>query len=237
MKLPDFPRLVLSDGATESLKWLALLFMTGDHVNKYLLNGTQEWLYNFGRVAMPLFVGTFAYNLARPRSMVRTVCERTVKRLLVAGFVATPAFMALGGLVAGWWPLNMMFTLAAIALLVPLLERRDAIGYAAASTVLLLAGAAVEFCWPALAFGIAVWFYSRQSSWIAAALMILSLLSLWTVNGNLWAFGAVPVFVVVARVNPRVPRLRWFFYLYYPAHLSGLWLIRIPMRQAGYLFF
>lgn len=237
MKLPDLPRLALSDGAIESLKWLALLSMTGDHINKYLLNGTQEWLYNLGRISMPLFVGTFAYNLARPRSMVRTVYERIAKRLLVAGFVATPAFMALGGLVAGWWPLNMMFTLATFAVLVPLLERGDAIGYAAASTVLLLAGAAVEFWWPALVFGIAVWLYSRRSSWIAAALMILSLLALWAVNGNLWAFGSVPVYVVAARMNLRVPRLRWFFYLYYPAHLSALWLIRIPMRKAGYLFF
>jgi len=237
MKLPDLPRLVLPDGATESLKWLALLVMTGDHINKYLLNGTQEWLYNLGRIAMPLFVGVFAYNLARPRSMVRTVYERTVKRLWVAGFVATPAFMALGGLEAGWWPLNIMFTLGAIAVMLLLLERRDAIGYVGAGAVLLFAGAAVEFWWPALAFGIAVWFYCRRPSWMAATLMILSLLSLWTVNRNLWAFGAVPVFVVAARMTPRVPRLRWFFYLYYPAHLSALWLIRIPMRQAGYLFF
>ena len=34
-----------------------------------------------------------------------------------------------------------------------------------------------------------------------------------------------------------LPRLRWAFYAYYPLHLAALWLIRIPMSKAGYLFF
>lgn len=38
-------------------------------------------------------------------------------------------------------------------------------------------------------------------------------------------------------VDLRVPRLRWAFYAYYPLHLAALYLIRIPMAQAGYLFF
>lgn len=44
MKQNSLPRLVLSDGALEALKWTALLLMTGDHVNKYLFNGTKDWL-------------------------------------------------------------------------------------------------------------------------------------------------------------------------------------------------
>ena len=31
------PRLVLSDGTVEALKWLGLILMTGDHINKYLV--------------------------------------------------------------------------------------------------------------------------------------------------------------------------------------------------------
>ncbi|RUT67556.1 conjugal transfer protein TraX, partial [Flavobacterium cupreum] len=38
-------------------------------------------------------------------------------------------------------------------------------------------------------------------------------------------------------VGLNVSRLRWVFYAYYPAHLFVLWLIRIPMSKAGYLFF
>ncbi|MCB2035736.1 MAG: hypothetical protein KDF56_02300 [Ottowia sp.] len=50
------PRLVLADGTVEALKWFALLLMTGDHVNKYLFNGTIDWLFDAGRLCLPIFV-------------------------------------------------------------------------------------------------------------------------------------------------------------------------------------
>ncbi|MCW2314150.1 TraX family protein [Rhodoferax antarcticus] len=54
---------------------------------------------------------------------------------------------------------------------------------------------------------------------------------------NLWALAAVPVVLAASLLDLRVPRLRWVFYGYYPLHLFALWLIRIPMSKAGYLFF
>ncbi len=39
----------------ELIKWVALILMIGDHINKYLLNDTIPILYNAGRVVMPLF--------------------------------------------------------------------------------------------------------------------------------------------------------------------------------------
>ena len=51
------------------------------------------------------------------------------------------------------------------------------------------------------------------------------------------ALAAVPVVAAAAHVDVRLPRLRWAFYAYYPLHLVALWLIRIPMSKAGYLFF
>jgi hypothetical protein len=68
-------------------------------------------------------------------------------------------------------------------------------------------------------------------------LTLVTLMSLWFVNGNLWALAAVPIFLLSTRIDLRMPRLRWAFYGYYPIHLSVLWLIRIPMSKAGYLFF
>ncbi|MEO9227811.1 MAG: TraX family protein [Devosia sp.] len=47
----------------------------------------------------------------------------------------------------------------------------------------------------------------------------------------------MPIFLATAQFDPVVPRLRWAFYAYYPLHLTALWLIRIPMAKAGYLFF
>ncbi|MWQ92496.1 conjugal transfer protein TraX, partial [Escherichia coli] len=39
----SLPAMVIADGTIEALKWLALLAMTGDHVNKYLFNGTLPY--------------------------------------------------------------------------------------------------------------------------------------------------------------------------------------------------
>lgn len=233
----SLPRLAAADGALETIKWLALVLMTGDHVNKYLFNGTKEWLFDGGRITMPLFVFVLAYNLARPGAIVRGAYHRTIWRLLVVGGVTMPAFVALGGLVAGWWPLNIMFTMAAIAGMLLLVDRGTVACRACAAGAFLAAGAMVEFWWPALALGLAVWLYCRRPSWLAIALATAAFAGLWYVNGNPWAFAAVPIALGASGADLRVPRLRWVFYAYYPAHLVALWLIRIPMSKAGYLFF
>ena len=233
----SLPSLAVADGALEAIKWLALVLMTGDHVNKYLFNGTKEWLFDGGRIAMPLFVFVLAYNLARPGAIGRGAYERTVWRLLVVGGLAMPAFVALGGLVAGWWPLNIMFTLAAIAGMLLLIDRDTLAGRVCAAAVFIAAGAMVEFWWSALALGLAVWLYCRRPSWMAIALALAAFGGLWYVNGNPWALVALPIVLGASRVNLGLPRLRWFFYAYYPAHLVALLLIRIPMSKAGYIFF
>jgi hypothetical protein len=102
----NMPRLVIPNGSVEALKWLALVLMTGDHVNKYLLNGTVPALFDAGRLAMPIFAFVLAYNLARPGNLERGVYRRTITRLGLFGVVSTPICIALGGLLYGWWPLN-----------------------------------------------------------------------------------------------------------------------------------
>ena len=62
----------------------------------------QDWglafLFETGRVAMPLFVFVLAYNLARPDALARGAYPRCMKRLALFGALATPPFVALGGL-------------------------------------------------------------------------------------------------------------------------------------------
>ena len=106
------PRLNFSDGAIETLKWVALVLMTLDHVNKYLLHDAVPALFAIGRATMPLFGVVLAFNLARPGALEGGAYGRTIKRLALFGAVATVPFIALGGLIAGWWPLNVMATLA-----------------------------------------------------------------------------------------------------------------------------
>ena len=229
--------LAIADGTLEAMKWLALVLMTGDHVNKYLLNGTSPLLFNAGRLALPIFACVLGYNLACRGALERGVYRRTMQRLAVFGLIATPAFIALGSVVAGWWPLNIMFTLLAATATLCLIEQGGPRRIVVAIALFVVAGAVVEFLWPALALCAGIWWYCKRPAIPALVLQLTAVLALCLVNRNLWALAALPLLFAASQVELRVPRLRWAFYAYYPLHLTVLWLIRIPMSKAGYLFF
>lgn len=247
----SMPRLAIPNGSVEGLKWLALVLMTGDHVNKYLLNGTMPALFDAGRLAMPIFAFVLAYNLARPGSLERGAYSRTMIRLVIFGALATPAFIALGGLVYGWWPLNVMFTLLIAAAVLSLLDKGQrrhliaaravfatgAVSLLGAAAVFMLGGSVVEYWWPALSISLAVWWYSKKPSVSAVLLLLAGLAGLCFINGNLWAFASLPLIAIAALLDLRVPRLRWAFYAYYPLHLAVIYLVRLQMMKTGYLFF
>lgn len=228
---------VVSNGTIEALKWLGLVLMTGDHVNKYLFNATIPGLFEAGRLCLPIFIVVLAYNLARPGAMERGAYIRTIQRLALFGSVASIPFIALGGLVAGWWPFNVLFTLLIITAMAYLVEQGGAVNLTAAGVVFLIGGSSVEYWWPAVALGLAAWSYFKRPSLPAATAALLSCAALWLINGNWWAMAALPLLLLASCLDLRMPRLRWVFYAYYPLHLAALWLIRIPMSRAGYLFF
>jgi hypothetical protein len=233
----SLPALRIADGTLEALKWIGLLLMTGDHVNKYLLNDTVPLLFDAGRAVMPIFVFVLAFNLARPGTLARGVYPRTMIRLAVFGALATPAFVALGGLLAGWWPLNILFTLLVLTATLFFLERGGKANVVAACAIALLGGSSVEFWWPAILLGVAVWFYAKRPTATALVVGVLACASLAVINRNFWALAALPLIAAATRIDVRCPRWKWAFYAYYPVHLTALWLIRIPMSHAGYLFF
>ncbi|KWF77612.1 conjugal transfer protein TraX [Burkholderia diffusa] len=199
--------------------------MTVDHVNKYLLHDAVPAMFDAGRLTMPIFGFVLAYNLSRPDTLARGVYGRTMKRLALFGTLATPAFIGLGGLLAGWWPLNIMFMLLVATGAMYLVERGGAWCLTAAVAVFLVGGSSVEFWWPALTYCMAAWWYCRRPGWAALLLWVAACASLWVINSNLWALAALPLVFAASRVDVRVPRWRYAFYAYYPAHLTALWLI------------
>jgi hypothetical protein len=214
------PRLALSSGSIEALKWLALILMTLDHVNTFLYNGKFPALFNIGRIAMPIFGFVLAYNLARPDALEAGVYERTMKRLALFGVVATPVFVAL----VGWLPLNIMFTLLLAAATLYLLEQNERWRVIAALLLLAVGGGLVEFQWFGVLYCVAVWLYCKHPTWLRLSIWIASAASLYAINRNLWALAALPLIFAVSRLDLRMPRLRHVFYVYYPAHLAVLWM-------------
>ena len=220
------PALVFTDGGVETVKWFALACMLLDHVNKYLLDGAEPALFALGRFALPLFGFALAYNLARPGALARGAYRRLLPRLAAFGVIASPFFIALGGLGWGWWPLNIMFTRFVAAAVLWLLEVRSSSAIAGAIVLFLVGGLFVEFWWPALACIVAAWLYCRRATWLRFVGWIAATGSLYLINDNLWALAALPALFLLARVSVTLPRMRWLFYLFYPAHLAVLWVIR-----------
>lgn len=222
------PRLALSDGSVEALKWLGVVLMTLDHVNKYLLHGSVAWIFDIGRLAMPIFAVVLAWNLARPGTLERGVYGRVTARLAIAGALATLPFVALGGLGWGWWPLNILATLLVAAGVMFLVDRKQCV---LAAVLFLVGGLFVEFWWPALAIAVGAWSYFRRPSWPALLLSLAGFVSLYLVNHNFWALATLPLIVLASRVDLSVPRLRWVFYAFYPLHLAAIWAVRAAMSS------
>ncbi len=224
---PALPPLALTSGSLEALKWLALILMTGDHINRFLLDGSLPILFELGRLALPIFVFVLACNLARPGQLERGTYPRTMKRLALFGAIASVPFIALGDLLhAGWWPLNVLFSLLVLSSTLYLIERNEYYDRVAAGILFMVGGSLVEYGWIGLCLGISAWIFCKRPSVPAAAATLLACAGLWFSNSNHWALAAIPLILGATRLKLPVPRLRGFFYIYYPLHLGVIWLLR-----------
>lgn len=207
----------LSSGSVETLKWLGLALMVVDHINKYLYQGHVPWMFDAGRVVMPIFGIVLAWNLARGNE---ATAWRAVRRMLVVAALASPAFMDMQE--GRWWPLNILFTLATGAAVIALLQRGPK-GVMLATVLAVPAGVVVEFFWPAIGATVAAWYWWRAPSWRPALAWTFCMALLVPINGNAWAFAALPIVLIASRLDFAVPRFRWIFYAAYPLHLFILW--------------
>jgi hypothetical protein len=219
---PHKARFVVADGSLEGLKWLALILMVLDHVNKYLWDQRFVLLFDLGRMVMPLFGFVLMYNLARPGVWAAGVHRRVMWRLLAFGAVATPAYVALVGV----WPLNILWTLLAATGLVALLEAGGRARTALAIGLFILAGAVVEFWWFGLLSCLGAWAFCRRPTALRLALWAAAIASLGVVNRNLAALACLPLIWAGAQMALPLRRCRWLFYAFYPAHLSVIWLVK-----------
>ncbi|WP_026076140.1 TraX family protein [Noviherbaspirillum massiliense] len=218
------PRLKIPDGTLEALKWLALVLMTIDHVNTFLLDREQRWMFDIGRIAMPLFEFVLAYNLARPGALQRGLHGRAMKRLLIAGIVAMPFYVAL--LDDGWRPLNIMFTLLVCTGVSWLLDQGGPRRIMVAAVVFAAGGTLVDYWWFGLSFFLAAWWYCRKQFAPRLVLWLITAALLYVVNRNFWSVAAMPLIFAAGKVELPIPRWRYLFYVYYPVHLALLLAIR-----------
>lgn len=199
----------ISSAGREVLKWTALVLMTGDHLNKALLDGAYPVLGIISRVVFPIFAIVMAYNLHDDPQATR----RAIFRTLVAGCIAQPFHMlAFDDAIT----LNVLFTLA-LGLYIPTV-RNDVV----AAALVIVGGFFVDYWWFGIALVVAAsaYFHTRKASWLVS--LVAAVASLYFVNDNLWALLALPMIWAVREMPGNVPRWRWTFLGYYVVHLALL---------------
>lgn len=207
------PRSSISSGGIEAAKWFAVFCMVVDHINAAMYARELGPVADaIGRIAFPLFAIVLGVNLGNGADRVALL-----RRLILFGLLALPAHAVLFSHVAGWWPLNVMWTFAVAVVAIHLHhlgERVIAVG-------VFLAGAAlVEYWWPGVAVVVAAYFVTRRGWPIEA--VGPALLPLCLINGNWWALLAIPLFTLLSVWSPHLPRAGRFFWWFYPLHLVAI---------------
>ena len=189
------------------------------------MHESNAFMFNAGRIAMPLFCFVLSYNLARPGATERGVFKRVCKRLVIFGVVSTVPFIALGGLLSGWWPLNIMFALALSTACIYLISQGGSGKIALAVILFLVCGAFVEYWWFILLMSIFAYKYCKDQNPAYLIFWVFFTALLYVINKNFWALASFPLIFSLRHYQIKVPRLKMFFYAYYPVHLSLILII------------
>ena len=218
----------LDSGQQETLRWLAIATMVTDHVGAVLLPVPEaEPLRFVGRVAWPLFAFLMAYNVA-----ARGVDPRRYLRpLLVWGAVAQlPHYLAFDVFVVSI--LGTLFLAAcALTLIQAGSERRVPPAYLPIGLVgVTLLSTQVEYGPVGVALVIAFWWAVRSGA-IVAWLLAAGVTALVNYPWSNWpgALLALPLILLAANAPLRLPRSGRLPWLFYPAHLTVLWLISLRL--------
>ncbi|MBA3536225.1 MAG: conjugal transfer protein TraX [Tatlockia sp.] len=208
----------------EAVKWLALLSMTIDHINRFFFNASNYPAYCAGRLAMPLFAFILAYNLAQPETLSRGLYSKVLLRLLIFGLLATPGYIAMRHL-PQLYPLNIMFMLGTAVAVFYYYEQQDSANRIIALFIFLIGGFFVEYDWVGIIFCFASWSYCRKASLLTLLGWFVAYLLLDIINNNHWALLSIAIIYFATIIDVKIPRIRYLFYIYYPLHLSFLYLL------------
>lgn len=224
----------VSNAALTAIKYIGIAAMLLDHYNSFVKAEYSPLLYEIGRLALPLFVFVLGYNLARvPVAKI----PKIMLRLLLFGLLATPLYNILDAGLWYWWPLNILFTLlvacATVYLLAVPVPQRFVIAVRLAALLFFIgAGSMVDYVWLGPALVVVIWRLSVTASHcervsLYSALSLLAVL-LCLLNESLAALLAVPVILLSLQLyrDRQLPRMKWFFYWFYPGHLLALLLLK-----------
>jgi hypothetical protein len=216
------------DSGRELLKWIAIITMTVDHVGA-ILYPELEILRFIGRLSFPLF----AYLLMLGMETTRNI-RNYFSRLFVFALISqVPFFLALD--YGPFNSLNIFFTLSAGLLLIHFFKKGSVFVIVSLLASLLLP---VDYGIYGIAVIGSMYILKENTKLGVVSLVLLNTLFLLPWNSQFLSIAAIPLILLhkngsisTTKENAEhytIPIWRkYFFYTYYPLHLTLLYIIKL----------
>ena len=216
------------DSGRELLKWIAIITMTADHVG-VILYPEFEVLRFIGRLSFPLF----AYLLMLGMETTRNIRNYFIRLFVFAFISQVPFFLAID--YAPFEMLNIFFTLSSGLLFIYFFKKSSMF-----VVVPMLASLFLPFDYGI--YGIAIigcmYILKKNTKFGVASLVLLNALFLVPWNAQFLSVAAIPLIVLhkngsltitkqTAELHAIPVWRKYFFYIYYPLHLTLLYIIKL----------
>jgi hypothetical protein len=216
------------DSGRELLKWIAIITMTVDHVGR-ILYPEFTVLRLIGRLSFPLF----AYLLMLGMETTRNIRNYFIRLFVFAFISQVPFFLATDS--GPFDSLNIFFTLSAGLLFIYFFKKGSML-----VVVPMLASIVLPFDYGI--YGIAIigcmYILKEDTKFGVLSLVLLNALFLVPWNSQFLSISAIPLIVLHKNglltttketgVEYTIPVWRkYFFYAYYPLHLTLLYIIKL----------
>ena len=211
-----------------ALKLIAMICMVLDHTGNAFFP-EKMWLRAIGRIAMPVFAFCVSEGFIHTRDR-----KRYILRMLFFGLISeVPFHLFASGEAFVLSHQNIMFTfawaLAGLSCYEQIASReRGFLGDFVSAVVLLvfLAGSlllCLDYNMTATAIIFVFYLLRYKTDWVRN-ISVAAVYAAFRNKGMNWfgLLGFIPIFMYNGR---RGRGLKWLFYIFYPAHLLGIWLI------------
>lgn len=203
------------------LKWIAILTMLIDHIGAVLYPYVPA-LRMIGRISFPIFCFLLVEGFLHTKDVYRYMLRLGIFALLSE----IPYDLAFHGQVLEFSHQNVFFTLTLGILFLYAAQKNRAVPVKIAEAFLILWVAAVlrtDYSYRGI-FLIAVYYFLREKKWLqlGAGAAWNFIYGLGQIQ-NYGVFAAVPL---ACYNGERGPKIKYFFYLFYPLHLLALYLIK-----------
>jgi len=210
------------------LKALAALFMVLDHVGAVFFP-TQVWLRIIGRLSFPIFAWLIAEGVFYTKNL-----KKYFKRILAFAFISQIPY----GLLFNTFILNVLFTFSLSILLLAIISDKlklSSVQRILAFYFIFILSFFVDGGFFGLLLPVIFYYFKtdrKLQTILAAGLIAVFTLSQYLLSNHLQIQPVTPIFIQLFSVlslpliflynQKQGPKLKYFFYIFYPLHLGIL---------------